>query len=59
MASSASPITSGTIGMSLTSTPSAARSSRAFACSRAISGASIRSSAFNAAPIDGGGSAVE
>ena len=57
-AASGEPTTSGTIGMSETSTPNAARSTRALACSRGTSDG-ISSNARNAAPIEGGGSAVE
>ena len=57
-AASGSPKTSGTIGMSLTSTPSTPRSVRAFSCRRGTS-SGISSRALIAAPTEGGGSAVE
>ena len=44
--------------MSDTSTPNAERNTRAFECSRGTSDG-ISSSARNAAPTEGGGSAVE
>jgi hypothetical protein len=58
-AASGAPTTSGTIGIAEGSTPNASRNTRALACSRPTSAPSISSSARSAAPIDGGGSAVE